>query len=129
MRSDDFTYVHSFQSGEQITSVFQIFPSMIGHAKGLNGRIFAHFFVQLFVFLPPICFDFVNAGIFVCLIIVINCYLNTFNCTFFQKLLLGIGSFAAIWVFPLDFGEVFLWLAGSCNYLLGILFGLLFLLP
>ena len=45
---DDFSYHFSFATGERITNVFQIFPSMMAHAEKMNGRLIPHFFVQLF---------------------------------------------------------------------------------
>jgi hypothetical protein len=131
MVADDFTYVHSFADGNRITNIFQIFPSMIGHAKGLNGRIFAHFFVQLFDYLPSVCFDLINAAVFVGLIFMIYRIITLHHSSLssWQKNLLIIAVFSSVWVFPLAFGEVFFWMAGSCNYLWGIFTGLLFLFP
>ena len=49
---DDFAYLYSFQNGQRIESIFDIFPSMYAHAQYMNGRLIPHFLVQLFT-LPP----------------------------------------------------------------------------
>jgi len=133
MVADDFTYIHSFSTFERITSISQIFPSMLYHAKLLNGRIVAHFFLQLFDYLPSIIFDLVNSFVFLGLILLMYFYLsnsreeNSLNLV--QKIISLCSIFFSIWVFSLSFGQSYLWMAGSCNYLWAIVAGLLYLLP
>ena len=57
---DDWSYMFSFATGERIASVGDIFPSMAAHAQRLNGRLIAHFWAQLFLLLPKMCFNVVN---------------------------------------------------------------------
>ncbi len=70
---DDFRYVYSWETGEKISSVSQIFPSMKAHYYGMNGRIPVHFLAQLFLLLNPILFDLINSFAFALFILMI-CY-------------------------------------------------------
>lgn len=54
--ADDFCYKFSWENGEQITNVWQIFPSMLAHWHSINGRLVTHFFVQLFLLMPKFVF-------------------------------------------------------------------------
>lgn len=73
--ADDYSYMNSFATHKKIQTVWDIFPSMYAHAKGMNGRLVAHFFVQLFLLLPSGIFDVVNAVIFTMLILILYRYL------------------------------------------------------
>lgn len=81
--ADDYSYMNSFATHKKIQTVWDIFPSMYAHAKGMNGRLVAHFFVQLFLLLPSGIFDVVNAVIFTMLILILYRYLfwNKKKCT------------------------------------------------
>lgn len=123
--ADDFAYNYDFRNGEKITGFFQIFGSMKGHALSMNGRLCAHFFAQLFLLLPKWIFNIVNAFAFTLLISLIYKIASdkkTDNAVY-------LGVFASVWVFAPAFGQIFLWLDGSCNYLWSYVAGMLFVLP
>ncbi len=123
--ADDFAYHYDFRNGEKITGFFQIFGSMKGHALSMNGRLCAHFFAQLFLLLPKWIFNVVNAFAFtlmIALIYKIAWGKKTDNVAF-------LGVFASVWVFAPVFGQIFLWLDGSCNYLWSYVAGALFIFP
>ena len=65
---DDWAYMHSFATGERLMHFGEIFPSMAAHAQTMNGRLFSHFWAQLFLLLPKGVFDAVNALVFTALI-------------------------------------------------------------
>ena len=111
--ADDYTYMNSFATGERISSIGDIFKSLVSHAKNMNGRLVAHFFVQLFLFLPVAFFKIINPLIFVLQIFIVVrlCGKNKNDPLFFVL------SFAFIWIFEPAFGQVNLWLDGACNYL------------
>lgn len=124
--ADDYRYCFSYADDTRIESVAQIFPSMAAHRQSMNGRVVPHFLVQLFLLLPKGIFDVVNALFFVGLIWLLH------------ELAVGQGLsnpvlacvlFFALWAFQPDFGQVFLWLTGSVNYLWCGVFSLLWLLP
>lgn len=124
--ADDYMYLYSFVTDEKLSSLSSIIESLIQHGKEGNGRYFAHFFACVFLILPDIVFDLVNSAVFVSVIYIMYRIANGKNGVN-NSLLIAI--FGLIWLFQLDFGQVCLWLDGSCNYLFGVFFGLLFLLP
>lgn len=124
--ADDYSYMYSFSDSTRIENIFDIFPSMYAHAFTMNGRLAAHFCVQVFLLLPSYIFDFVNAVFFLLLIIILYkyCFRNG------EKNILGLAViFAAVWYFVPAFGQTMLWLDGSCNYLWGITFSLWYIYP
>lgn len=123
---DDWSYMFSFATGERIASVGDIFPSMAAHAQRLNGRLIAHFWAQLFLLLPKMCFNVVNSLVFAALIY--GMYRLALPKGEMNNLLLFL-IFCAVWIFTPVFGQVFFWLDGACNYGWGALAGVVFLLP
>ena len=122
---DDFQYAFSFATGERLESVMDIFPSMEAHARIINGRLVAHFIVQLFALLPNWIFDIVNACAFVLQIVLLLKL-----CGITENKYLGIiAAFCGIWMVELEFGQVNLWQDGAVNYLWSILAACLFLMP
>lgn len=124
---DDFRYIYSWQTGERITSVTQIFPSMVAHYQTMNGRIPVHFLAQVFLLINPTIFDLINSFAF-SLFILLICYyavgsLKNISATVFSL------AFFLIWIVTPNFGESYLWLTGSANYLFGPLIALSFLIP
>ena len=124
--ADDYRYCFSYLDDTRIESVAQIFPSMAAHRQSMNGRVVPHFLVQLFLLLPKGIFDVANALLFALLVWLLH------------ELAVGKGLpnpvlacvlFFAFWAFQPDFGQVFLWLTGSVNYLWCGVFSLLWLLP
>jgi len=125
--SDDYAYCFSFVDWERIESVGEIFPSMKMHREYANGRVVAHFFAQLFLLMPKSVFNVVNA---LCTTAIFFLMLSI--CGFDKpgkSLFLLLSAFMLIWYFTPDYGQVFLWLDGSCNYSWAIFFSLVFLYP
>ena len=112
---DDFAYSLSFSTEKPLESVQDIVPSLAAHAHTMNGRLTAHFCVQLFSLLPNIFFDFINAAVFCLVIWLISSYANE-KC----NNLLTAAVFCAIWLYQPAFGQVILWQDGSINYLWSI---------
>ena len=115
MICDDYRYAFSFATGERITGVGEIIPSLAAHGHVLNGRYAPHFFVQLFAMLPEICFDAVNTLVF--LLLVTGIYRLARGEEERWDTLLLAGVFGALFLLPPVFGQNMLWMAGSCNYL------------
>lgn len=124
--ADDFTYMFSFQSGERIRNLLDIFPSMLAHAQKMNGRLVTHFLVQLTFLFPANLFDFVNAAMFTFQVYLIC---RTARARGLRQAILAIAVFFALWLCEPAFGQVNLWQDGSVNYLWSLVFGLLFLQP
>ena len=123
--ADDFQYAFSFATGEQIGSFSEAIESIIAHGEQINGRYFAHFLAQACLLLPPIVFDVINTLVFVACIYIVYALCNKGE----RSNLFLISIFVFVWLFEQDFGQVNLWLDGSCNYLFAIFFGLLYIIP
>ena len=86
--ADDYSYMYNLGTGERITSVFQIFPSLAMHYMQYgNGRIVSHFFVMLFLTAPKIIFDVLqvrNHSVSFCFLQCLPCFgyicLHTVRC-------------------------------------------------
>lgn len=124
--ADDYRYCFSYADDSRIESIAQIFPSMAAHRQTMNGRVVPHFLVQLFLMLPKGIFDVLNALFFAALVWLLHRMAVGHA---LPKPLLAVMIFGALWIFQPDFGQVFLWLTGSINYLWCAVFCLLWLLP
>lgn len=124
--ADDWGYMYSFATNERITAVRDIFPSIAAHAQIMNGRLFAHFWVQLFLLLPKAVFNIVNALVFTALIALLARLAQPKG---ERNNLILLMIFGAVWVFIPVFGQIFFWLDGACNYGWGCAVGLAFLAP
>ena len=111
--ADDYRYAFSFATGERLKNVVDIFPSLAAHAVSINGRLVPHFFVQLFTLLPRQVFSVVNTVVF--LLLIAGMYRLSQKEEQNWKLLVLI--FGGMFLLPPVFGQSFLWLAGSVNYL------------
>lgn len=123
-QADDFAYHFSFADDQPLESFADIIPSMKAHAVEVNGRLVAHTLVQSFELLPKAVFNFINAALFVCLLLLMSKLLGVSG-----KVFPLLSLFAGLVVFVPAFGEVFFWFDGSINYLWGIVLNLVFLLP
>lgn len=124
--ADDYRYCFSFADDTRIESVAQIFPSMAAHRHSMNGRLAAHFLVQLFLLLPLPVFKCLNALMFVVMIALVYRISRRENA---HSALLLAAIFGAVWVLQPEFGQVYLWLDGSINYLWCAVLCLLWLMP
>lgn len=122
---DDFTYCFSFQTGDKLSGILDIFPSMLAHASSMNGRLAAHSLVQFFTLLPNWVFDLINAAMFVLQIYLLCGFTPKGRARWLQLLL----AFFSLMFFELAFGQVNLWQDGAINYLWSVVFSLLFLRP
>jgi len=123
--ADDYRYCFSFLDDSRIESIGDIFPSMAAHRHSMNGRVVAHFLAQLFLMLPKTVFNIFNAAVFVLLIWLIYRSARVEN----RNALLLMCIFGLIWLLQPEFGQVYLWLDGSVNYLWCAAFCMLWLLP
>ncbi len=124
--ADDFRYCFSFMDDSRIESVADIFPSMAAHRHSMNGRVVAHFLAQLFLMLPKAVFNIFNAGFFAALVLLIYHIARRGQG---HNALMLMSIFGLIWILQPEFGQVYLWLDGSVNYLWCAVVCLLWLLP
>ena len=102
-QADDFVYHFRFDNSEPLTHIADIIPSMAAHARLLNGRLAAHSLVQLFELLPKPVFNFINAGMFMLLILLMERY--AFGSKAASGALPILLPFCAVFVFMPAFGE------------------------
>ena len=124
--ADDYMYCFSFADNSRIESVADIFPSMAAHRHSMNGRVVAHFMVQLFLMLPKAVFNIFNAAFFTALVWLIY-YISRQDSS--HNTLLCLCIFGLIWVLQPQFGQVYLWFDGAINYLWCAVFCLVWLIP
>ena len=125
--ADDYSYSVSFLTKERITSIYDIFISQIAHYKTMNGRSITHFLAQLFLYIGKPTFNIINSCVFIALIYLIyfHSYGTFKNIKISWLLLINF----ILWALTPAFGQSFLWLTGSSNYMYGIFIILIFLIP
>ena len=106
---DDYQYMYLSDGSRRVSSLIDVYNELKLMYLSWGGRVFAHFFAYTFLMFPKWIFNIVNSLVYVGNIYLI--YLIVMNKKRF---------------FP-AFGQVFLWLDGSCNYSFTLLFQLLFI--
>ena len=126
--ADDYAYMFSWMDAERITSFNQLIPSIYAHAFSMNGRLVPHFIVQFFMLFPKMVFNVVNAGMFAFLIYRLGKNAGIDGTDKFDVILTLI-ILGIYWCEIPAFGQVNLWLDGSCNYLWSYALAVWFLAP
>ena len=128
--ADDYSYTYTFAVTEgkyRISNLYELFLSQRNHYLVMNGRTVVHTLAQLFLMWGKPVFNVLNTAAFVALGLLI--YRHGYGKSGELQPAVLFCVFGLLWVFTPAFGESFLWLVGSCNYLFGILFILAALLP
>jgi len=119
--ADDYSYSLG------IFSVKDIVKSQYDHYFNWGGRSVAHFLAQLWLLIGKPLFNVANTMIYLLFIILVNFHitgaLKKFNP------LLFIVTNITFWILIPAWGQNFLWLTGSCNYLWTSTIILLFIVP
>ncbi len=120
---DDYAYAFNYDENSAIvrptnipiSGIFDIFTSQYWHYICVNGRFFTHIIVQLFCGLfGKAIFNIISSIVFICGIHLIVKYIN---CNNVNKSIIAIIIFSCLISFIPDFGQTFLWLSGSVNYM------------
>lgn len=111
-KSDEFNYSHITWTSIRLSSLSDIITSQKILYLNWTGRILAHFFIQLFLFLDHNLFAVFNSLVF-CLFIYLVMKLSNKKISLF----LIIFTFSIAFLFIPVFGETVIWLSGSLNYL------------
>ncbi len=114
MTADDFLFSFSHAHWSRLTGVDEIIPSMAALRQNTNGRVLAHFFVQLFLLWPRPVFNILNAVMGTLLFYILYRYIRRGERA--RDLLLFLLLFSLLFILLPAFGQVFLWLTGACNY-------------
>jgi hypothetical protein len=126
--ADDFYYSFIFGTYERVTSISDIIISQYDHYMNWGGRSIVHFFIQLFLsFGDKIIFNIVNTIIYVIFVLLMQFHitgsLKKINSILFSTITI------LLWFLVPAYGQNFLWLTGSCNYLWTTTLILFFLIP
>lgn len=116
--ADDYCYQYNLADGSAVNNIFDVFRALYDHYMVHSGRVFAHFFVYIFLLLPKIVFNFCGAAIFALQIVLI--YIMAKGKKEKHNVIILSIIFSLIWLYEPAFGQVNLWLTGACNYLFGI---------
>lgn len=111
-------YVPLPETVQRVSSFQDILLSQWSHYCTGNGRMISHLFVQFFVWQGKTVFNFANALVFVLLILEIY-WISNKGVVSLKQVKAGalFWIFFVLWMFTVNFGGVYLWLSGSCNYL------------
>ena len=122
---DDYSYLNVYGEGRRIESLADVFVSQYNHWRIWGGRSVAHFIAQVFLALPSkMYFNVCNSLMYILLIYLIG----KVSFRKHQPVLKDyIFVFLLSWLAFGKWGEVFLWLVGSCNYLWTTVFALLYI--
>lgn len=122
--TDDFGY--SFGKDGRIQNIVDIVIYQKWHYFNWGGRTVAHFIAQIFLILPKWVFNICNSLVYVALVYLI--YLHAKGDKETNPIMIPIIHLFLWFSLPV-FGQTFLWLIGSCNYLWTSVIILAFLLP
>lgn len=111
-------YVPLPETVQRVSSFSDILISQWSHYCTGNGRMISHLFVQFFVWQGKTVFNFANALVLVLLILEIY-WISNKGVVSLKQAKAGtlIWIFFVLWMFTVNFGGVYLWLSGACNYL------------
>ena len=110
---DDYWYMYDYSGNHRIGNIIDIIVSLKNMYFNWGGRVFAHFFAYTFLMLPKWIFNIINSIIYVLNIYLIYLISRGKRKDNYKYLLL---IHMIMFIFFPVFGQVFLWLDGSCNY-------------
>ncbi|MGL4981942.1 MAG: DUF3329 domain-containing protein [Treponemataceae bacterium] len=122
--ADDYNY--SLGKTGKVQSLLEIIELEYNQYMGWGGRSVAHFLGRFFLWVGKPVFNIFNALVYVIFVLLICRHIDK-NCKKNSALFIAINI--SLWYFIPAWGQNFLWLIGSCNYLWTSMFVLLFLLP
>lgn len=109
---DDFNY--TFGLNGRINSLLDIINYQSWFYSNWGGRNVAHTIAQFFLMNNKLLFNFLNAIVYTVLIYLIYRIIRGKN---EEHPIYLLGIHFALWFFSPAFGQSFIWLTGSCNYL------------
>jgi len=119
--ADDYSYSIG------IHSVFGIFPSIYNSYFNWSGRSVVIFLGQFWLLIGKPFFNIANTLVYCAFILLVQFHITGNIKKISAWLFLTINIF--FWFFVSEWGQVFLWLIGSCGYLWSTVIILLFLVP
>ena len=113
--ADDYSYGLNLNE-KRIASIIDIFDYQVWHYFNWGGRTVAHTLAQILLVFPKAVFNILNSFIYTALIYLIylhGCFNKDNKDNSYMLLLI---HFILWFIIPV-FGQSFIWLVGSCNYL------------
>lgn len=136
---DDYVYAFMWQGKDiftplpegarRIQSFSDIFYSLYSHYFTWGGRMVAHFFVMLFMWVGKFWFDIANSFMVVLLMMEMQWIAHEGRITMDIRSGHVALAFFCLWAFNFDWCHTIIWLSGACNYLWAMVLLLLFLIP
>jgi hypothetical protein len=124
---DDYIYSLLGKDGGHAQSIFDILNFCKSYYLDWGGRIISHFFAAFWLFVGKPLFNIANTTVYIFFILLLQFHstgsIKKINVSLF--VLINV----ALWFLVRAWGQVFLWLDGSCNYLWTTTLVLLFLVP
>lgn len=127
MVADDYDYSFDSWNGLRVTNMQEWYTATVRHYLSMNSRLLAHAFAYFFLMLPRAFFTAAN-GINAAFLS-LTAYLTLRRGDTKKDCVLLAAFCAMVWLFMPAFGQIFLWLDGSCNYSWGLTFGMVYMLP
>lgn len=115
LMSDDYNYAFSFITYKRIQTLGDLFPSIVAHYQGINGRVAMHFIAQLMLLSGKPVFNVINSLVAVSLLLGL-CRLTSGKARDLRQL--AVWASALLILLP-TLSQVMFWLVGACNYLWG----------
>ena len=128
LAGDDYIYAFNDNSTVRPLRLIDIVWNIQMQRRSTSARFISHFFVQLFIMVSKNLFNVVNALINTCALYCLFVYFREKGKDS-KNLFLLLCAVFMIWVFMPVFGEIYVWLDGSCNYSWAIALLISFLLP
>ena len=125
--ADDYSYSYSFATDNRLVTIEEIPSSQLAHYYKINGRSIVHAIAQLNLLLGDSFFNVFGSLALLGLAYLL--YYHSFGAWKPFSLSSFLILFSLLFLCTPAFGQSFLWITGSANYLFGPLIILLFLLP
>lgn len=116
--ADDYSYGLNLNE-KRIASIMDIFDYQVWHYFNWGGRTVAHTLAQILLVFPKAVFNILNSFIYTALIYLIylhGCFNKDNKDNKDNSYMLLLIHFILWFIIPV-FGQSFIWLVGSCNYL------------
>lgn len=120
--ADDYSYHYNMLDGSKVNNLVDVMKALYDHYFVQNGRLVAHFFAYVFLLMPKLVFNVVNTAMFLFQLFLIYHLIRGEK----ENAVILFLEFAFIWLYEPSFGQVNLWLDGSCNYLFSLVFALIY---
>lgn len=125
--ADDYSYGLNL-ANKKLTGIVDIFNYQMWHYFNWGGRTVAHTFAQTFLMFPKAIFNIINSLMYTGLVYLIYLHGQLNRKENKKKSYLILLIHLILWFIIPVFGQSFIWLIGSCNYLWTTVIVLYFLL-